>query len=209
MRYGMLINMDRCVGCAACVMACKVQNGTPAGTYWCNVTFRETGKYPDTHIYAMPMQCQHCANPKCVVACPTGASYVDENGNILINQEECIGCSACAQACPYDVRTLNTSEMLENPYFEGMESTPFEQLHAAEHPANVMGKCVRCYTRVAEGAEPACVKTCIALARLFGDVDDPASEIAKEIAAKGAWQYKADQGADPSIWYVGSKEGLE
>ena len=179
--FGMLIDVSTCSGCSACSMACKYQNATPAGMYWTKVIHGEEGRYPDVRQTVLPIACQHCTNAPCVRVCPTGASHYDENGNVQIDYDKCIGCRMCMGACPYNVRQFNWSEPADAPYYEGYEQTPYEQLRASEHPVGVVEKCVMCTGRTAEGEDPACVQTCITKSHVFGDLDDPDSEINKKI----------------------------
>ena len=136
--FGMLIDVSTCSGCSACSMACKYQNATPAGMYWTKVIHGEEGRYPDVRQTVLPIACQHCTNAPCVRVCPTGASHYDENGNVQIDYDKCIGCRMCMGACPYNVRQFNWSEPADAPYYEGYEQTPYEQLRASEHPVGVV-----------------------------------------------------------------------
>jgi molybdopterin-containing oxidoreductase family iron-sulfur binding subunit len=199
----MLFDVDRCVGCGACVMACKVEHGTQQGIYWSSIFFKETGKYPHARMSAIPAGCMHCQNAPCIHACPTGASYHNEMGMSLVDSSKCVGCRACTNACPYMARHYNYNSMDANPYFEGFELTPFEQVHASEHKKGTVEKCVMCEDRVARGEQPACVKTCIARARVFGDLDDPNSEISRMIKEKNAHPMAEHIGTEPNVYYVG------
>lgn len=203
MRYGMLIDLKTCAGCGACVMACKMQNGTQQGTYWLKVLTHETGSYPDVKKQVLPTSCQHCANAPCVRVCPTGASHYDDKGRVQIDHSKCIGCRMCMGACPYDARSFNWASPEENPYFAGKGMTPFEEAHAGEHPAGVVEKCIQCKDRVAEGKDPSCVQTCITKARWFGDIEDPSSEISKKIREMNARPLMEEYGTKPSIYYAG------
>lgn len=203
-RYGMLIDLDICASCGACVMACKVQNGTQQGTYWCTVLTKDRGKYPHVEKRALPIACQHCNKAPCVEHCPTGASYYVGDGTVLIDKDKCIGCRLCMNVCPYHVRTFNETTPENNPYFKGFDLTPFEKAHAADHPAGVVEKCIHCHERlVNEGKQPACVQACITKCRCFGDLDDPDSEISKKIVAGHAHQLMPEYGTDPNTYYIG------
>lgn len=204
--YGMLIDAATCAGCNACTMACKYQNATPHGMYWCKVLMGEYGTYPNSGQTVLPISCQHCTNAPCVRACPTGASHYDENGNVQVDYDKCIGCRNCMAACPYEARSCNWADPTEHPYYEGFEQTPYEQLRAAEHPQGVVEKCVMCHGRTAEGKDPACVQTCITKSRWFGDLDDPDSEICKKIAELNAKPLMPELGTNPSVFYAGLGE---
>ena len=203
MRHGMLIDLNTCAGCAACVMACKIENGTPSGMYWSKVLTHEEGVYPGVKKHVLPVQCQHCSNAPCVRACPTGASHYDEEGRVQIDYDKCIGCRMCMGACPYNARSFNWADPESNPYFEGHGLTPFEEAHAGEHPMGVVEKCVQCKDRVAEGKDPACVQTCITKCRIFGDLDDPDSEVSRKIRELDARPLLDEYGTKPSIYYAG------
>ena len=117
-QYSIVTDLDRCVGCLACSVACKVVNGVPTGSFW-NKTLRigpnpkegGSGQWPDVELYFLNVQCQHCENPECVKVCPTGASHKTEDGTVQIDKSKCIGCQFCAMACPYGVRYLNEEEL--------------------------------------------------------------------------------------------------
>ena len=110
-------DLDRCVGCLACSVSCKVVNGVPIGNFW-NKTLRVgptpkeggSGQYPDVETYFLNVQCQHCENPQCVSVCPTEASHKLPDGTIQIDKSKCIGCQFCVMSCPYGVRYLNEEE---------------------------------------------------------------------------------------------------
>ena len=150
--YAIVTDLNRCVGCLACSVACKAVNNVPIGNFW-NKTLRigpnpieEGGQFPDVYTYFLTVQCQHCENPECVAVCPTEASHVLEDGTVQIDKEKCIGCQFCAMACPYGVRYLNEEE-------------------------RVVEKCTLCEQRIAQGELPQCVTQCGGLARFFGDLD--------------------------------------
>lgn len=204
MHYGMLLDLSRCVACGGCVMACKRVNGTLGDVYWSNVYTQEVGTYPNAHLKSMPMGCMHCEEAPCVAHCPTGASYRTEDGFVLVDQDKCIGCRACVSACPYNARHLNLFDPVENPYWgDGHEQMPFEKITTAKHVKGTAEKCVFCHDRVKAGIEPACVRTCVASARMFGDLDDPNSQISKEIHRKKAEPLATELGTKPSVYYVG------
>jgi Fe-S-cluster-containing dehydrogenase component len=103
-RWGMVLDLARCIGCNACTVACKIENGTPPDHYWARVYTEETGTFPDVQTTYVPALCNHCADAPCVTVCPTGASHQREDGIVLVNQDTCIGCRACMAACPYAAR---------------------------------------------------------------------------------------------------------
>ncbi len=179
MQLAIVTDLNRCVGCLACSVACKMENNVPIGSYW-NKVMRvgPHGKFPDVEMYFLPMMCQHCENPECVKVCPTGASHKRADGIVLIDKDKCIGCQYCAMACPYGVRYFNKTE-------------------------RVVEKCTLCAHLVEQGKRPACVEECTGNARVFGDLDDPQSEISRTIAQGGMAAYKLpDVGNRPSFHYI-------
>ena len=151
--YAIATDLNRCVGCLACSVACKALNGVPVGNVW-NKTLRigpnpksEGDVFPHVEMYFLTVQCQHCKNPACVQVCPTEASHVLEDGTVQIDKSKCIGCQFCAMACPYGVRYLNEEE-------------------------RVVEKCTLCEQRISQGELPACVAQCGGRARFFGDLDE-------------------------------------
>lgn len=202
-RYGMVIDLTICAGCSACVMACKQINATPQGIYWCNLDVWEEGKYPDAVKKVLPHACMQCREAPCVANCPSGASHYSEENLVLVDQEVCIGCQTCVKVCPYDARHYN-GEGTGAPYY-GVEfgTTVYEDLKTSKHELGKVGKCTYCVERLREGKEPICVKTCITKCRVFGDIDDPESEISKLIAEKGAKQMRAEVGTNPTVYFIG------
>ena len=152
-QYAIVTDLNRCVGCLACSVACKVVNDVPVGNYW-NKVLRVgpnpvqggSGHFPDVEMYYLPMQCQHCEEPACVNVCPTNASHKLADGTVQIDKSKCIGCQFCAMACPYNVRYLNEDE-------------------------KVVEKCTLCEQKVAQGELPHCVTMRGGRARFFGDLD--------------------------------------
>lgn len=200
MRYGMVIDQSRCVGCQACTVACKQKNGTPPGVFWGRVLVSETGTYPRARLQYTPILCMHCEKPACEAACPTGATAKQPNGIVTIDPDKCIGCRYCMLACPYNARAFNYSS--PKPQYVGQKLTVFEQAHASEHEAGKVGKCNLCIDRVTTGQVPKCVETCPAKARIFGDLDDPQSEASRLIAKRGGYQLRAELGTGPSVYYL-------
>ncbi|MCI8367729.1 MAG: 4Fe-4S dicluster domain-containing protein [Eggerthellaceae bacterium] len=151
-QYAIVTDLNQCVGCLACSVACKVVNNVPVGNYW-NKILRigpnpktAGATFPDVEMYFLPVTCQHCENPACVAVCPTEASHKLEDGTVQVDKEKCIGCQFCAMACPYGVRYLNEDE-------------------------KVVEKCTMCEQKIAQGELPQCVAQCGGRARYFGDLE--------------------------------------
>ncbi|MDR3315613.1 MAG: 4Fe-4S dicluster domain-containing protein [Coriobacteriales bacterium] len=152
MQNVIVTDLNRCVGCLSCSVACKSANGVPVGSFW-NKVLRigpnpktSGARCPDVEMYFLPMGCQHCVNPECIKVCPTQASHKRTDGTVQIDKSKCIGCQFCVMACPYGVRYLNGEE-------------------------GVVEKCTLCEQKIAQGELPQCVDQCGARARFFGDID--------------------------------------
>jgi molybdopterin-containing oxidoreductase family iron-sulfur binding subunit len=200
MKYGMVINLKRCVGCNACTIACKQQKGTPPGVFYSYVHISETGKYPKARQVALPLLCNHCDDPACANVCPVGATQKQPNGIVTVDPGKCIGCRYCMAACPFDIRQFVPSN--GKGYYPDKGLTPYEQAMAAQHQAGTVEKCNFCQERLDQGMPPACVQTCPAHARFFGDLDDPNSEVSQLIVANNAQPLKPEAGTQPNVYYI-------
>jgi molybdopterin-containing oxidoreductase family iron-sulfur binding subunit len=197
----MVINLRRCIGCNACTIACKQQNGTPPGIFYSHVNIYETGTYPNARMKYLPVLCNHCDDPACVNVCPVGASQKQPNGIVTVDANKCIGCRYCQAVCPYDVRQFITSNT--KGYFPDKDGlTAYEKAAYAQHQAGTVEKCNFCTDRVAQGQKPACVQTCPAQARFFGDLDDPNSEVSRLIVTHNAQPLKLEAGTQPKVFYI-------
>jgi dimethyl sulfoxide reductase iron-sulfur subunit len=201
MRYGMAINLKRCIGCQACTIACKQENGTGPGVFWRKVITSEAGTYPNAKLTFLPLLCNQCSDPACANVCPVGATQKQANGIVTIDADKCIGCRYCQVACPYGARTFVTSNTTE--YFPGKGLTAYEKAVYPAHQPGTVEKCSFCQARLAQGKDPACVKTCPAKALTFGDLDDPNSEVSKVVLANNAKPLKPEAGTEPNVLYFG------
>lgn len=177
-RLGMLIDLTRCIGCNACVVACKQENEVPLTKFntWIESfdVERDDGRIARANL---PKQCNHCQDAPCVKVCPTKASHYAQDATVQIDQDKCIGCKYCMAACPYQVRyQLDTGEVQ---------------------------KCTFCHHRTSVGLLPACVGTCVGYARSFGDLNDPESDISKQLVKCGGGEVLyEDLGLHPSLHYI-------
>jgi len=198
-QLALVIDLNVCVGCHACVTSCKEWNtsgisGTlsdvmpygkdPSGAFFNRVQTFEVGEYPNTQTVHFPKSCLHCEDPPCVPVCPTGASYKrEEDGIVLVDYDKCIGCKYCSWACPYGVREVDPER-------------------------KVMTKCTLCVDRIYDDSlpeseqKPACVMACPTNARLFGDVHDPDSEVSEAIRDNGGYQLQPEWGTKPANHYL-------
>jgi len=179
MRLGFVIDHNRCIGCHACTVACKEENGVPLGVFRTWVKYVEKGEFPNTRRHFAVLRCNHCDRAPCVTICPTVALFRRDNGIIDFDRERCIGCKACMQACPYDAIHLDPQ-------------------------TNTAAKCHFCAHRVEVGLEPACVIACPTQAILTGDLDDPRAPISRLIAREPVQVRKPEQGTQPKLFYLGA-----
>lgn len=197
-RYGMVIDLKRCIGCDACTIACRQVHGTPMGLLFAKVIKRELGTYPDARSAFLPLLCMHCGQPLCADVCPTGATFKRDDGIVTIDPEQCIGCRNCVLACPYGAR--DSFQVRRTYYTEG--KTAFEVAHDAKHLGGKVEKCDFCLDRLERGKEPACVAACPAEARIFGDLNDKKSRVSHILSIRRGHRLREDLETDPSVYYV-------
>jgi len=214
MRWGMAIEMKRCIGCNACVLACKAEHFLPPETFWSRVLIAETGVYPAVTKLIYPLRCNQCQEPKCVEACPTGATQQRADGIVWVDEDKCAGCRYCMVACPYQARGFYEDTRKE--YFPGQGLTDFEKMGRILYPhqAGVVQKCNFCLERIDAGREkgltpgvdreatPACVIACPTKAMYFGDLADPYSALSRLIKEKKGKPFHPEYDTDPSIYYL-------
>jgi molybdopterin-containing oxidoreductase family iron-sulfur binding subunit len=221
-RWGMVIDLDRCTGCEACVVACHAENNIATvkpkeaargrAMHWIHVERYWEGEYPNMHVRFQPVLCQQCDAAPCEPVCPTYASYHNEEGLNAQVYNRCIGTRYCANACPYTVRFFNWF----NPVWD-------KPLHLQFNPdvsvreVGVMEKCTFCNQRItaaeiharAESRElkdgevnPACVQSCPAGAMVFGDLHDPKSQVSRLARLERGTKLLAELGTSPKITYL-------
>lgn len=196
----MVIDLERCIGCYGCQLSCKAEHGTPPGVFYARVLKTEEGHYPTVRRTFLPVLCNHCEEAPCVEVCPTGASFVWEEGGIVdIDHDKCVGCRACMMACPYTNRYFNGER---RHYFGEQGASEYEEARSERHPTGVVMKCNFCRDRVMEGKLPACVANCPTTARYFGDLDDPESQVSQLIRDRGGKPLHAEKGTRPKVYYL-------
>lgn len=178
--WGMLVDLRRCAGCYACVVACQMHNNLRPGIAWSAVDCCEWSDGETPHRAYLPHGCMQCVDAPCVEVCPTGASAQRDDGIVTAAYDQCIGCGACVDVCPHGARVLSNEEAW---HFGESEPAPYEA--EAPRKVGVAEKCIFCCDRVDQGLQPACVYGCPGSARIFGDLDDPASDISQALAAAG------------------------
>ena len=196
-RWGMLVDAGRCAAdCDACVKACATENGlpaaaTPTSSQWIRkIEFRDR---KSGQVKSAPVMCQHCAEPPCVDVCPTGASFKRADGIVLVDRHSCIGCRYCMMACPYKARSF-----VHEPVTGQNPDVP--------RGKGCVESCTLCVHRIDHDRAPACVEACTAAghgALLFGDLNDPQSEIARRVAQFATVALRPDLRLDPGVRYQG------
>ena len=203
-RYGMAIDLSRCIGCNTCAVACKVSNNLPKDVWW-NVVHTEGRDFADTskgtyggemQLSWLPVNCMHCENAVCEEVCPTGATVKRDDGIVTVDEETCIGCKSCMEACPYDVRRLIENE--PEYYLE----LPIGDPAAKSHKGGTVEKCDFGAGRIDRGEKPACMELCPGRARYWGDLDDPESEVSQFLSGRNATVLLEEEGTSPSVYYV-------
>jgi len=178
MRYGFVIDQNRCIGCHACTVACKEEHNIAVGVNRTWVKYIEKGRYPDTRRHFAVLRCNHCDDAPCIEICPTVALFRRADGIVDFDHERCIGCKSCMQACPYDALYIDPER-------------------------NTAAKCNFDASRVEMGYKPACEVVCPTQAILSGDLDDPNSLVSKRIALEKVSVRKPEKGTKPKLFYVG------
>jgi len=184
-RLAFVIDLKRCIGCDTCVVGCKVEHGVEAGRFRLKVLDsnndpmleRPRGSYPSLSQYWVPTMCHHCADAPCVKVCPANSLRTRSDGIVILDEEKCIGCYRCAEACPYDALTFD------------------------EH-TGLADKCDMCEGRLADNQRPSCQLVCPTRAIHHGDVSDPGSTVARLLAERQHQVLSESSGAKPQIYYL-------
>lgn len=184
-RYGMVIDLRRCIGCQACTVSCHIENQAPLGNFRTIVSQYEvedelTGA---SATFMLPRLCNHCENPPCVPVCPVQATFQREDGIVVVDNTRCVGCAYCVNACPYDARFIN------------------EKTQTAD-------KCTFCAHRLEANLLPACVESCVGGARIIGDMRDPNSQISQILREhhNQLMVLQPDKNTLPQVFYLGMDE---
>ena len=203
----MVIDLEKCVGCSACTIACIAENLLPPGVVYRPVIEEEIGEYPNVGKRWLPRPCMQCDDPPCTPVCPVNATWKREDGIVVIDYNRCIGCRYCVVACPYSARYFDFGE----DYSDGTpEKQPYEEMPIPEYGRSwtdgavegVVRKCQFCIHRLNAGMLPACVSTCIGGATYFGDKNDPDSLASELLKSPRVMRLKEDLGTDPKVYYL-------
>lgn len=186
-RYGMMIDLRRCIGCQACTVSCSVENQMPPGQFRTTVRQYQVINNANQEVtnVVLPRLCNHCDNPPCVPVCPVQATFQRKDGIVVVDNKKCVGCAYCVQACPYEARFIN-------------------------HETGTADKCTFCVHRLEAGLLPGCVESCVGGARIIGDMKDPDSEISKMLVEfkDQIKVLKPEQGTIPQVFYIGLDEAF-
>ena len=225
-RWGMVIDLDLCTGCAACEVGCKSENNITTvepdqaemgrAMSWMKVTAEVVGEFPDSHLEFFPRPCMHCDNPPCIKVCPVSATYLGDDGVVGQIYARCIGCRYCANACPFTVKYFN---------WYGPEWSASERQHlnpdVSVRPKGVIEKCSFCHHRLQrakddaraeqrelneEDYQPACAEVCPTGAIVFGDLDDPTHRVALLKDDPRSMRLMEDLGTQPKVYYLRKRE---
>ncbi|MEE9416015.1 MAG: 4Fe-4S dicluster domain-containing protein [Acidimicrobiales bacterium] len=180
-RLGFLLDSDSCIGCHACTVACKSEHDVPLGVNRTWVKYIETGTFPDVARKFSVMRCNQCEDAPCMTICPTSALFRADNGVVDFQDDNCIGCKSCMNACPYDALYINPE-------------------------TNTAHKCNMCNHRLEVGLEPSCQIVCPTEAIKIGDLDDPTSEISRIIARDDVAVRSPEQNTKPKVFYRGADQ---
>lgn len=228
-KLAMVIDLQRCVGCGACIISCKNENNVQGGFFWANKISSTEGKFPNVRYAFIPTLCNHCENAPCVQVCPTGAMHKGDGDITMHNPGKCIGCKTCMAACPYEVISFNKEKPYkfwreDKPLIKGATSSPREVTEKVKGNAipyynpdregtlagagtrykGIVEKCTLCDHRVKKGKLPYCVQRCPAKARIFGDMNAPNSAVNRLLGKYRHFRLKEHLRTEPKVFYVRS-----
>jgi tetrathionate reductase subunit B len=183
-RWAMVVDLRKCIGCQACTVACIMENKVPEDRFRTIVSTYEVHDGARVDTYMLPRLCNHCGDAPCIPVCPVGATYQMPAGEVVVDAEKCVGCGYCVQACPYDARFINPRTQTAD-------------------------KCTFCAHRVEAGLLPACVETCVGGARIFGDLNDPDSAVARIAKTQPMKVLRPEMKTQPHVFYVALDERFE
>jgi len=206
-QWAMVIDQSKCTGCGYCTLACRAHNDVSPEISWNEVS--EAGMVGD-HIVYIARPCMHCEEAPCVEVCPVGASYYRDDGLVMMDYDRCIGCRYCQVACPYEARSFNWKA------FEGPNPAvpAWGYPEVERRPRGVPEKCSFCYQRLDRGLEhgltpgvdadatPACCVVCPTGARLFGDLNDPNSNVSQILRQHASFRLRENLGTGPRVHYL-------
>lgn len=224
-RWGMVIDLDRCTGCAGCIAACHQENNLVAagaaesardrGFHWLRLLREVSGSESEVKVRFLPQPCFHCDDPPCVKVCPVHATYLNEEGIVGQIYGRCIGCRYCMAACPYNAKVFNWFEP-EWPGEMGTKANP----DVSKRPKGVVEKCTFCHHRIVRAREeaavqgrelqdsdvtPACAESCPAKAIEFGNLEDPDSRVSQLIRSPRTFRLHDDLGTKPKVYYLAER----
>ncbi|MBI2466825.1 MAG: 4Fe-4S dicluster domain-containing protein [Candidatus Rokubacteria bacterium] len=223
-RWGMVIDLDRCTGCQACVLACKAENNVPAVgakeaargrvISWMQVLTEQDEGHPGEVRRFLPRPCLQCDDPPCTKVCPVYATYRTPEGIVAQIYARCIGCRFCMAACPYNAKYFN--------WYRYQKDGPGQNPDVSVRPKGVVEKCTFCHHRLQKARErasaeqrelapgeyvPACAEACPARAIVFGDLADPGSEVSRLARSPRAFRLQEELGTKPKVIYLSEGEG--
>lgn len=206
-RWGMVINLRTCIGCDYCVYACQAVNDVPDDMRW-NVHLIDRTETGNTFHVTRP--CLHCQDAPCTAVCPVAATYVRDDGIVIMDYDKCIGCRYCQVACPYGARSFNWQAREGASGYQAV----WGEAEVERRPRGVVEKCTFCVHRIDRGlsqglmpgvdraATPACVNICPVEARIFGDLNDPNSRISQVIKSNPTFRLREELGTEPNVYYI-------
>jgi Fe-S-cluster-containing dehydrogenase component len=225
-KYAMVIDLQSCVGCGACSIACKNENNLAEGVFWSNKITETHGTFPNVRYHYIPTLCNHCEDAPCVRGCPTTAMHKLDNGITMHDTKKCIGCRYCMFNCPYGVIYFNWQKPFkfwrdDKAVIKGCTASPQELVKKVNNgrgtpyynperdatlpgvrPKGIVEKCTFCDHRIKRGELPYCVEACPADARIFGDLENGDSEVVFLLGKFRPMRLQEHLGTKPNVYYI-------